>query len=180
MIKICAGDTGSFNELYERYSKRILYYFYRMLGNSEEKAQDFLQDIFMKIIEKPELFNPKKKFSTWVFCVAHNMCKNEYRSNGVRKIVENHEDLSAFCINSKEEKEQMIDLKSFTEKLYKELDKMDENHKTTFLLRNREGFSIKEIGKALNCSEGTVKSRLFYTCKKLASKLAIYQPLLRN
>ncbi|PCJ82810.1 MAG: hypothetical protein COA57_12865, partial [Flavobacteriales bacterium] len=57
MIKICAGDNGSFNELYERYSKRILYYFYRMLGSSEEKAQDFLQDIFMKIIEKPELFN---------------------------------------------------------------------------------------------------------------------------
>jgi RNA polymerase sigma-70 factor (ECF subfamily) len=79
------GDTDAFNELYLRYHKRLLYYFYRMLGNSSEKAQDFLQDIFVKIIDHPESFNISRKFSTWIFSVAHNMCKNEYRRLAVRR-----------------------------------------------------------------------------------------------
>ncbi len=84
MISVHHGDVYAFNELYNRYSKRLLYYFYRMLGSSQEKSRDFLQDIFIKIIERPELFDTTRKFSTWIFSVAHNMCKNEYRRMAVR------------------------------------------------------------------------------------------------
>ncbi len=57
---ITRGDKGALNELYSRYSKPMMYYFYRMLGQSKEKSRDFLQDLFLKIIEKPELFDPKR------------------------------------------------------------------------------------------------------------------------
>lgn len=168
MQHICSNDISAFNELYKRYNNKLLYYFYRMLGNSKEKSQDFLQELFYKIIEKPAMFDTRKKFSTWIYSVAHNMCKNEYRGLEVRKKITNNDSIETFageCLNNP------IDLKSFTEKLYKELNKLDENQKTAFIMKYREGFKIKEISKAMNCSEGTVKSRLFYTSKKLAVKL---------
>ena len=57
-----SGDSKAFNQLYDRYNQRLLYYFYRMLGNSNEKAQDFLQDIFIKLIDKAETFDASRKF----------------------------------------------------------------------------------------------------------------------
>lgn len=57
------GDTSAFNELHDRYSNRLLHYFFRMLGGDEVKAQDFLQDTFLKIVEKTAFFLRDKKFS---------------------------------------------------------------------------------------------------------------------
>ena len=96
MESVEVGEETAFDELYNRYSKRLLVYFYRMLGGNEEKAQDFLQDIFVKIIEKPHLFGSKNRFSSWVFTVANNMCKNEYRRLKVRNQVVNEKDLDCF------------------------------------------------------------------------------------
>ena len=60
-------DISAFDELYRRYSHRLLRYFYRELGGDEGKAQDFLQEIFLKIVEKPELFDTERRFSSWIF-----------------------------------------------------------------------------------------------------------------
>jgi RNA polymerase sigma-70 factor (ECF subfamily) len=87
MQNIRQGNTGAFDELYRRYNRRLLLYFYRMLGGDSEKAQDFLQDLFLKIFEKNNLFRNEARFSSWIFTVAHNMCKNEYRWLSVRKII---------------------------------------------------------------------------------------------
>ena len=66
MESIQQGDRVAFDEIYQRYSQRLLCYFYRMFGGDEEKAQDFLQDLFLKIIEKPEQFISKHKFISWI------------------------------------------------------------------------------------------------------------------
>ncbi len=92
------GDTAAFDELYQRYSQRLLYYFYRMLGGDEDRAQDFLQDLFLKIIEKPNQFVSKQRFSNWIFTVTHNMCKNEYRRLSVRQVVENTTNLEMYLV----------------------------------------------------------------------------------
>ena len=63
IVAITNGDSSAFNELYKRYNERLLYYFYRMLWNDKEMAQDFLQDLFIKIIDKPHLFDVERKFS---------------------------------------------------------------------------------------------------------------------
>lgn len=170
------GDHVAFNELYNRYSNRLLYYFYRMLGNSNEKAQDFLQDIFVKIIDNIHAFDTSRKFSTWAFSIAHNMCKNEYRSMEVRKnspiddlneTMEYTEELPVV---------EFANTEDFIRDLFCELENFDEIHKTVFLLHYREGFSLKDIAQTLEISEGTVKSRLFYTRKRLAERLIKYHP----
>jgi len=164
---IMNGDSAAFNELYDRYNARILYYFYRMLGNDKELAQDFLQDLFFKIIDKPQLFDVERKFSTWIFSIAHNMCKNEYRSRQVRNIMEKGFDADSFLDN-----EETADYSSLQiEDIFSCLNEFDEIHRTAFLLKYREGLSINEISAILCLPTGTIKSRLFYTRKKIQEKL---------
>jgi RNA polymerase sigma-70 factor (ECF subfamily) len=173
------GDTSAFDELYHRYSQRLLLYFFRELGCDEQKAQDFLQDAFLKILEKPGLFDPERKFSTWIFTVAYNMCKNEYRRLEVRGIVENNanmDEVSQGVENDYHPSEQNVDQERFEKALLAELEKFDDGHRSAFLLRYQQNLSIREIGEILGCSEGTIKSRLFYTTQKLAAKLKAFNP----
>lgn len=178
MVHIQRGDTMAFDVLYQRYSKRLLYYFHRMLGGNEEKAQDFLQDLFLKIVEKPDRFCTDHKFTSWVFTVAHNMCKNEYRQQSVRQIVTSTPDMDLLSENLGDDHpiEQAVDHHQFEEAVLNALSELSPDHKTTFLLRHQENHSIKEISALLNCSEGTTKSRLFYTTQKLADKLKNHNP----
>ena len=172
-------DTSAFDELYRRYSQRLLLYFYRTLGGDQDKAQDFLQDIFIKIVEKPELFDSHKSFSTWIFAVAYNLCKNEYRRLGVREIIETNPNMDQVLQDFESEHhptEKKVDQKIFQKALFDELGKIDDGHRNAFLLRYQQNLSIKEICEILGCSEGTVKSRLFYTTKKLAFKLQAFNP----
>ena len=172
-------DTSAFDELYRRYSQRLLLYFYRTLGGHQDKAQDFLQDIFTKIVEKPELFDSHRSFSSWIFAVAYNLCKNEYRRLGIREIIESNANIDQVSPDFESEQhptEQKVDQKIFQKALFDELEKMDDGHRSAFLLRYQQNLSIKEIGEILDCSEGTVKSRLHYTTKKMAVKLKAFNP----
>jgi len=175
MAHLKRGDIHVFDELYARYSNRLLFYFFRMLGNNEELAQDFLQNLFLKIIENPGLYHRNRKFSSWIFTIANNMCKNEYRNTETRKklILEVQH---SYKNSDSADTEQNLIHEEFKNALYNELDQFDESQKSAFLLRFREQLSIKEIGNILGCSEGTVKSRLFYTTKKLAKTLKHYHP----
>ena len=168
MQQIVSGDQASFNELYHRYKCRMYYYFYRMLGNSEEQANDFLQELFMKLIEKPESYNPAYSFTTWLYSVANNMCKNEYRRRNIRQ---EYQAIEALNPQLDFLNETLIEPDKVIEKIFQTLDQFGEEHRSAFLLRYREGFSIKEVAEILELPEGTVKSRLFYAKKMLAEKL---------
>jgi len=178
MEKVAAGDSTAFSELYDRYSTALINYFYRMLWRDREKAEDFMQELFTKLIHKPHLYNPERKFKTWMYSIANNMCKNEYRRMQVRRNTSNglgdREDIKDVGVLS----DKLVDREIFNEKLDEELLELSDNHRTVFQLRYREDLSIKEIAEILECSEGTIKSRLFYTIKKLSDKLQHYNPKL--
>lgn len=168
MSRIKNGDTKAFNELYLRYNKRLYYFFYRMLGTDTENANDFLQDIFLKIIDKPELYNPSFPFSNWIFSIAHNMCKNEYRKREVRKIVQpgnNTEQFIDELAEKTDKKEALIST------IFSELEKLDENQKSILILKYKENFSVKEISEILELPEGTIKSRLHYARLELSKRM---------
>jgi RNA polymerase sigma-70 factor (ECF subfamily) len=169
MTSVYLGETDAFNELYRRYSKRLSYYFYRMLGNSHEKSQDFLQDIFIKIIERPDLFDASRRFSTWIFSIAHNMCKNEYRRLRVRNVMAHEENMDQYFDDSRMAEE----IHLTADQIFREINELCEAERTAFILYYREDFSLREIGQVLEIPEGTVKSKLFYARKKLSQKLRI-------
>jgi RNA polymerase sigma-70 factor (ECF subfamily) len=174
MSMLTKSEQSAFDELYVRYSKPLLNFFFRMLNRDREKAEDMLHDLFLKIIEKPESFDNTKKFSTWFYTLASNMIKNEYRKLQVRNdfanlaITENY--------NPIELNGESIDKDIFTSRLATELNKIDVDTKTMFNLRYLEEMPIKEIAAIFDCPEGTVKSRLFYLTKNLSTRLAAFKP----
>lgn len=171
MSSLHKGDESAFNELYDRYSNRILYYMYKMLRQDEAKAQDFTQDVFLKVVEFSDKFDTTKSFKTWIFTVAANHCKNYFRSNKqmmdlevVNNIEFSHDTLT---INYEHQE--------FRKQLNIELDLLAAPYKETFILRHHEGLKLKEIAEILDCPLGTVKSRLNYATQQLSEKLKVFQ-----
>jgi RNA polymerase sigma-70 factor (ECF subfamily) len=173
------GDIQAFSEIYLRYSQRMLSYFYRMLAQDEQKAQDFLHDLFLKLLEKPALYDAEKKFSSWLYSVAYNLCKNEYRRLAIRKQYADEEKYleQIHRLFTDDQVENQLDGDKFQKALLRELDGFDPDHQLIFFLRFQENFSIREIADILDCKEGTVRSRLFYLTRKLAVSLNEYNPL---
>lgn len=176
MVLVGEHNSRAFETLYDRYSSALLNYFYRMLWQDREKAEDFMQDLFMKIVNNPLSYNPERPFKTWLYSVANNMCKNEYKKQAVRKgsneLLEGREIQGASGL----ETILALDEKTFNKALTEALEDLDPIQKETFILRFKDEMSIKEISEVFECSEGTVKSRIFYTLKKLAPKLKMYHP----
>ena len=170
------GNQRAFDEVYSRYSQPLFGYFMKLLARDKEKCEDMVHDLFAKIIRKPDYFDVNRSFRTWVYSVASNMCKNEYKRMAVRKNVKNDIEPAEF-IQSSSDTLKTVHEKSFSDSLHHELNKMDEKHKSVFVLRHFDGFSMKEIAEALEINEGTVKSRLFYATKSLAGTLKQFNPI---
>ncbi len=174
MELVVRGDERAFGALYDRYHGRLLNYFHRMLWHDRERARDMLQDLFTKLAQRPASYDPARPFQTWLFSVANNMCKNAYRHEEVVKA-------AAIHLRHEPDREEAtngigVDRALFRDRLDEELDKLDPDHKATFVMRYHEDMAIKEIAAAFGCSEGTVKSRLFYTLKKLAERMKEFDP----
>lgn len=180
MIAVGKGDQRAFDEIYNRYSGPLLGYFIRMLWKDREKSEDFVHDIFAKIVRKPELFDPTRKFKTWVYSVANNMCKNEYKKQEVRKNTSNGLDEHYAVGDANTDVFGEVQDKFFKAEFEQSLDALDEKHSEAFKLRHIEGLSIKEIAEVLEISDGTVKSRLFYATKYLAESLKEFNPVMNR
>lgn len=178
MLSISKGEKKAFDELYARYADALLRYFTRLLWKDREKAEDFVHDLFAKIIQKPELFDASRTFKTWVYSVANNMCKNEYKKQEVRKNTTNGID----HVNVTDQHDVLKEThESIFQNTYNEsIQQLDSKHREVFSLRHEDGLSIKEIAEILDLNEGTVKSRLFYATKQLADLLKEFNPMMNR
>jgi len=176
MPYVVEGNEAAFDELYRRYSSKMHYYFFRMLGQNQDKADDFTQELFIRVIEKGTYFDTKQRFSTWLYAVAGNMCKNEYRRQERKpeQALPDHFDVvmarDGLYLDSE------TDLELFKDHLQKALEQLDFNHRQCFILRYQQDLAIREISEIIGCPEGTVKSRLYYTLRKLAKELHFFNP----
>lgn len=174
MLAISHGEKHAFDELYLRYADKLYGYILKMLWYNEVRAQDLLQDLFTKIIRQPQLFDTSKNFKTWIYTIASNLCKNEFKRNEVRKNTQNGLD-HRYNVASEDNLENSINDLEFMEALQCALTKLDEKHREVFVLKHIDGLSIKEIAEIMSINEGTVKSRLFYAIKKLAEELKMFE-----
>lgn len=167
------NNEKAFNELYGRYAEQMFHFFYKMLYQDEELAEDFCQNLFLKIFEKANSYDPKYKFSTWIYTMATNMCKNEYRRNSRKKPTIYMDKLTKI---SEPQAPKEIDNQIFKTELQKEINKLDDKHKLCFVLRYQEHKTIAQISKLLACPQGTVKSRLHTATQKLRKELFQFDP----
>lgn len=174
VVYIAKGNEAAFNELYARYAQRMYAYFYKMLYQDKELASDFTQTLFLKLFEKAKSYNSQYAFSTWIYTLAGNMCKNEYRRQSrpdpILQMPQKMFDVSLPL------GPQNIDSEIFNKHLQHAINELDSIHKQVFVLRYQDELSIKEISVIVDCPEGTVKSRLYYTLKKLSDKLIEFKP----
>jgi RNA polymerase sigma-70 factor (ECF subfamily) len=176
VIAMAGGDKQAFDHLYTRYSNALIAYFMRMMWRDREKAEDFLHDLFTKLIHRPELFDTTRSFKTWVYSVANNMCKNEYKKQEIRKNTSNGLDSSYPVMDPNKNTMNEVHHAHFKSRFNEQIMELDIKHREVFEMRHFDGFSMKEIADALEISEGTVKSRLFYATKYLAKGLKEFSP----
>lgn len=167
----------AFEELYCRYSPRFKGFFMRMLSGDVALADDFLQELFLRIYEARGSYLHGKLFSTWAFSMAYNLCKNEYRH---REIVEEYRMQQSYTSeearSSSPEYEAVHDRQVFDRQLKRVLAELTDEQRAAYTLRYEEELPLQQIAQILCCPEGTVKSRLYYTLKVLQRSLSDYNP----
>lgn len=170
MQRIARRDERAFAALYDRYAVRMHRYFYRMLWRDAARAEDFTQELFLKIIEKPQLFDPNRSFRTWVYALAANLCKNEFR----RKKPAGPEwpELETDPGPGPDG----LDRPVFEATLRAAIDRLSEPQRQCFVLRYQEELPVAEIAAILDCPEGTVKSRLHYALQQISEQMTIFKP----
>lgn len=158
--------------LHARYSKKVLGFFTRMFQGDIDKAQDFTQDVFIRILEKQYLFDPSKKFQPWLFSIASNMGKTSFRKSQEVPLSQEEYEVKTRVDWS----ESNLDKEVFHAALKQAIDQLQVHHRLTFVLRYMQELGLAEIAEITDVSEGTVKSRLFYATKKVAQKLEEFNP----
>ncbi|MCA0238353.1 MAG: RNA polymerase sigma factor [Bacteroidetes bacterium] len=167
MEAIGRNDEQAFAELYGRYGRRMYRFFYRMLWQDAARAEDFTQELFIKIIERPEAYNVSRPFVTWLYTLAHNLCKNEYRRQ-VRSLArQNGAQTEVAPAYQPENPDQEL----LEQQLRAALDALPEAQRQCFILRYQEELSVQAIADIVGCPEGTVKSRLHHAIQKLAADM---------
>lgn len=172
------GDKEAFTELYGRYKKNIYYFFLKMLWQNAQLAADFTQELFFKLIRNANTYNVNQPFKPWVYSVAHNMCKNEYKKQEIRKRFESQTANETLLEINLSSQNQVKKMEMFRETLLLKLESFPIDKKEAFIMRYLENLSIKEISEIQEKPEGSIKSGLHYTCKKLATWLAPFKTLL--
>lgn len=168
MILVKRGDHRAFSLLYDRYAKRLKAYFHRMLWSNAAMAEDHVQELFTKIVNKPELFQSSHLFKPWVFRIAANMCKNSYRKRAFEKeYLEQLQKQQIYHSVAERKIDEQIQLDFVTG----ELEKLTEDRRSLFLLRYQQELSIEELSVLFDLPMGTVKSRLHHIRKDLIASM---------
>ncbi len=178
MEEAMTGQRQAFEKLYDRYSAPMYNYFMKMNRYDAHLAQDLTQDIFLKILEKSDQFNPSRSFKTWIYSIANNMCKNIYRHEEV--VEKARTEWEGKKNYTPSQTEAGIDKLQFDKELKIQLEALDPAKRSSFILRFKHDFSIREIAEATGTSEGTVKSRLHYTIQTLAGRLDAFKEIYKN
>lgn len=174
MERISANDDDrAFNELYHRHARRVMGFLYRQINHDEEHASDLMQDTFMRVWTNRQRWKAGKEFLPWLFTIAFNICKNEYRHNGYKTEYEQHV-LHTQGEDYTDDAELEIDAEFFDKALQSVLDTMPPEMRVLFSLRFEEELSVSQIADIMATPQGTVKSRLHTLIRILKDKLRQY------
>lgn len=162
-----AGEERAFQELVARYQKKLLNFVYGMTGD-REKAEDLVQEVFIRVYHHIGRFDRSKKFSTWIYRIASNLAINELRNRSRNRVVL----FQTIKKNWQDDDRplQFEDTRSRPDDLYRKrylrelvetsAAKLPLIHREVFVLRELEGKSYEEISEITSTNLGTVKSRL--------------------
>jgi RNA polymerase sigma-70 factor (ECF subfamily) len=161
------GEERAYGELVDRYQTRLLNLIFRTIGD-RERAEDLVQEVFIRVYRHLHRFDRSKKFSTWAYTIASNLAKNELRNRSRNPLVlfqtmqgaSDDEDRPLQFEDSTSRPDDMYRKRHLRELVEDTVAKLPEHHRQVFVLRELEGKSYEEIAEITDCNLGTVKSRL--------------------
>ncbi len=176
-----AGDSRAFQELVGRYRSRLLNFVHRMIGD-RERAEDLVQEAFVRVYRHLHRFDPTKKFSTWIYTIASNLAKNELRNRSRSPLVyyqslrppgeEDQRPLQFEDVSTRPD--DMYANRYLREMVDATVATLSPHHREVFVMRELEGRSYEEIAQLTHCHLGTVKSRLNRARHAFAERIAPY------
>lgn len=180
-----SGAVEAFNVLVERYSDRLLNYLQRFV-KSRAKAEDLLQDTFIRVHRNRHAYRPIAKFSTWLYTIAGNLARSAYRKRkryptysltpSNREGEEYERPLPDESFSPDEAAESAIQERHIQDAF----DQLPDKFQEVVVLRDVQELSYEEISTITGVPMGTVKSRIFRGRQKLQEILADVYPYQQN
>ena len=179
--RVQRGDKKAFDILVLKYQHKIVGLVSRYLRNQDE-VQDVTQEAFIKAYRALPRFRGDSAFYTWLYRIGVNLTLTFLKKRKIRQFFSFDQasddggmskDLEAVSSTSSTSVKKALN-NELHEKLNEALSKLSDKHRTIVVLFEIDGLGHKEIAKVMNCTEGTVRSRLFYAKQQLQSYLSEY------
>lgn len=172
MDRFCAGDNSAFQLLFDKYKNRIFSYICNVFEHDRSLAEDYTQEIFIRVIRYRDKFNSSMRFSTWLYTIAKNYCKNQIRYTKRRPEMIFGEDFKILGIpDDSGSNLRNQELNSIIRGVLAEL---PENLREIFVLREIENLSFEEISEMTGLKEGNIRTLLSRAKSQLREKIKPY------
>ncbi len=159
-----SGDTESFNELILRWERPIYALAYRTIGR-EEDARDVCQETFLRAFRALPGFRGQAKFSSWLYRIALNLCRDWMRRERRAPVVQVPEDTDpmelAAAVEPSESIEDLVARRDLTRIVERVMARLPEEQRTAIVLKEYHGLTFQEIADLVGCPLSTVKTRLY-------------------
>jgi len=178
MLRYKEGDLEAFEILLERYQQPLFTFVLRFC-NDYHQAEDLVQEVFLRLIKSAKTYEPKAKFSTYIYTFAHNICIDNFRRGKKRKTtslsqpidVEQELTLEDTVKDERANPEKDYRQKSLEKALQEAVAELPEEQREVFLLREQMSLPFEEIARVVGCLPSTAKSRMRYALQSIRQKL---------
>jgi RNA polymerase sigma-70 factor (ECF subfamily) len=170
------GDESAFRMLVERHSRAVFRLAYRMTGN-EQDAEDVVQEAFLRAYRNLARFEDRARFASWLHRIAANCAYDVLRARArrdeqdQRRPNEEEEDPMADVVSTDPTPDRLVFSGEVRRKVGVAMARMSAVEKSAFALRHFEGFSIDEIGRALDLDTSATKHSIFRAVRKVRDVL---------
>jgi RNA polymerase sigma-70 factor (ECF subfamily) len=174
MLAFAQGDAGAFDRLYARHKGTVFRFISRSLP-SRADAEEIFQEVWMKAIEARSRYEPRAKFTTWIYAIAHNRLVDRWRKKGIALVPLDGGDDERPGIDppddpANEPYAQLAGREAIA-RFAAALEALPPAQREAFLLKEEAEMSIAEIAQATGANEEAVKSRVRYATAKLREAL---------
>ncbi len=179
MLRFREGDLQAFQRLFQKYSPSLVNFAFHFVG-SRARGEEIAQDVLLQVYRWQKRYEPKARFSTWLFKIATNHCLNEVRKGEYRVSVESFDLLPdeegerlgrGVADTNPGTGEDLLAAREVADKMRKTLSQLPVNQRAALVLSRIEGFSYEEVAEALSCSQQAVKSLVFRATQSLKESL---------
>src|SRR6187402_1932354 len=175
VARCIGGDADSFNQLILRWERPIYVLAYRTIGR-EEDARDVCQETFLRAFRALPGFRGEAKFSSWLYRITLNLCRDWMRRERRAPLVQVPEgtdpvDLADQQAAPTESVEDLVARREMSRAVSKAMADLPEEQRTAILLKEYHGLTFQEIADQLNCPLSTVKTRLYQGLSVLRRRL---------